>query len=113
VDDWAQLAKRTTVMGATFMKTLLRFLVPGLVLLTQAFAQEPNLEHTGIKRERISVASELTVSTGSRERHIPLLQPETLPALNPPLGDIARQARAARASAPKAQVVLEKDSDKK
>ena len=99
-------------MGATFMKTLLKFLVPGLVLLAQGFAQEPNPGHTGIKRERISVASELTVSTGSRE-HIPLLQPETLPALNPPLGDIARQARAARTSAPKAQVALEKDSDKK
>jgi hypothetical protein len=95
------------------MKTFLKFLAPGLVLLAQGFAQELNQEQTGIKRERISVASQPTVSNGSRERHIPLLQPETLPVLSPPLGDVARKARAARAMAPKAQVVLEKDSDKK
>ena len=95
------------------MKTFLKFLVPGLMLLAQGFAQEPNYKHTGITREQISVASEPTVSSGSRERNIPLLQPETLPVLHPPLGDVARKARAARATAPKAQVVSEKDSDKK
>jgi hypothetical protein len=95
------------------MKTFLKFLVPGLVLLAQGFAQELNQAQTGIKRERISVASQPTVSSGSRERHIPLLQLETLPVLSPPLGDVARQARATRATAPNAQVVLEKDSDKK
>jgi hypothetical protein len=95
------------------MKTFLRFVVPVLVLLAHGFAQEPNHEHTGIKREQISVASEPTVSSSSRERYPPFLQPETLPVLNPPLGDVARKARAVRATAPKAEVVLEKDSDKK
>jgi hypothetical protein len=42
-----------------------------------------------------------------------MVQPKALPPLNPSLGEIARKARAARAVAPKAQVVMADDAPPK
>jgi hypothetical protein len=93
------------------MKLLLKLLIAGLVLLTTGFAQEPT--HAVVAQEPAapSAASrEQSVATGSPQRPAPMVEPKPLPPLNPSLGEIARKARAARAAAPKAQVVLADDA---
>ena len=90
------------------MKTSLKLSLAGLVLLTQGFAQEPKKALT--TQVPTAEARSETVTSGSGQPVAPLVQPKALPPLNPPLGDIARQARAAHAAAPKAQVVVETDT---
>ena len=90
------------------MKTSLQVFLAGLVLLTQGFAQEPKQAlakqvTSGENRKEIVV-------NGAPLPPAPVLQPKALPPLNPPLGDIARLARAAHAAAAKAQVVVETDT---
>ena len=90
------------------MKTSLRVLVAGLVLLTQGFGQEP--KQPLAKQVPSSENKKETVVSGAPLTPAPVVEPKALPPLNPPLGDIARQARAARAAAPKAIVVVETDT---
>jgi hypothetical protein len=94
------------------MKTLLRVLMSGLLLLlTQVYAQEPKravaphetIAEAGVSRDQ-------TIATGSQPRPAPAVQPKALPELSPSLGEIARRARAAHAAAPKAQVVVADDA---
>jgi len=90
------------------MKTSLKLLLAALVLLTQAFAQEPKQA-----LDKISSSGETktqTVVAGAKQHEAPVVEPKALPVLNPPLGDIARQARAAHAAAQKAHVVVDTDT---
>jgi hypothetical protein len=93
------------------MRLLLKVLIGGVVLLTTAFAQEP--KHAVVAQEPVTQRGASTtqmISTGSTERPAPMVPPKALPRLNPSLGEIARQARAAHAAAQKAQVVLADDA---
>jgi hypothetical protein len=78
------------------------------VLLTQGFGQEPKQALT--KQGSTAEARKETIASASPQAVAPVVEPKALPPLNPPLGDIARQARAARAAALKARVVLETDA---
>lgn len=91
------------------MKTSLKLFLASLVLLTQGFAQEPK---QALAKQVSSGGNktETAVSGGAPLPAAPVVQPKALPALNPPLGDIARQARVAHAAAQKAQVVVETDT---
>jgi hypothetical protein len=91
------------------MKTLLKLLVPLLVLLTQGFGQEPKTAL--IKEKPAAEHREQTVTTGSAKEPAPKVQPKALPTLSPTLGEIARAARAAHAAAAKAEMVLDPDAD--
>ena len=88
------------------MKTLLKLLVPLLVLLTQGFGQEPKTAL--IKEKPAAEHREQSVTTGSAKAPAPEVQPKALPPLSPTLGEIARAARAAAA---KAEMVLDPDAD--
>ena len=90
------------------MKTSLRVLVAGLVLLTQGFGQEP--KQILAKQVSSGENKKETIVRGAPLPSAPFVEPKALPPLNPPLGDMARQARAARAAAPKAIVVVETDT---
>lgn len=95
------------------MKTSLKLFLASLVLLTQGFAQEPKqaLAKQGLAKQ-ISFGQpqmERAVS-GAPLLPAPVVQPKALPPLNPSLGEIARRARAAHSTAPKAQVVVETDT---
>src|SRR5690242_6767364 len=90
------------------MKASLRVLVAGLVLLTQGFGQEP--KQLLAKQASSSENKREMIVSGAPLPSAPVLEPKALPPMNPPLGDIARQARAARAAAPKAIVVVETDT---
>lgn len=91
------------------MKTSLKLFLAGLVLLTQGFGQEP--KQALAKQAPTPPAKNETVISGAAPQAIaPVVEPKALPPMNPPLGDIARQARAAHAVAPKAQVVVETDT---
>ncbi len=89
------------------MKTSLKLFLAGLVLLTQGFGQEPK---QALAKASTAPTKNETVSGAPPQAVAPVVQPKALPPLNPPLGDIARQARAAHAAAPKAQVVVETDT---
>jgi hypothetical protein len=91
------------------MKTLLKVLIPLLVLLTPGFGQEPKTAL--IKETPAAERREQTVTTGSAKEPAPKVQPKALPQLSPTLGEIARVARAAHAAAAKAQMVLDPDAD--
>ena len=90
------------------MKTSLKLSLAGLVLLTQGFGQEPKQALT--KQVSTGQTRKETIASASPQPVAPVVEPKALPPLDPPLGDIARQARAARAAAPKAQVVVETDA---
>ncbi len=90
------------------MKTSLKLLLASLVLLTQGFGQEP--KQSLAKQASTSETRKETITSGPTQPVAPIVQPKALPPLNPPLGDIARQARAARAAVAKAQVVVETDT---
>jgi hypothetical protein len=90
------------------MKASLRVLVAGLVLLTQGFGQEP--KQPLAKLASSSENKKETIVSGAPLPSAPVVEPKALPPMNPPLGDIARQARAARAAAAKAIVVVETDT---
>jgi hypothetical protein len=94
------------------MKLLLKLLIAGLLLLTAAFAQEP--KHAVVAQEPVSqskiLSERVIMAGGSPQRSAPLVQPKALPSLNPSLGEIARQARAAHTAIPKAQVVPADDA---
>jgi hypothetical protein len=89
------------------MKTLLRLLMTGmLLLLTQGFAQEP--QRAVIPQRPVGATPESgdqTIAAGTSKRPVPVVLPKALPELNPSLAEIARAARA-RAAAQKAQVVV-------
>ena len=53
------------------------------------------------------------IATADPHRPAPKIEPKALPPLNPSLGEIARQARAAHAAAAKAQVVVADDAPPK
>lgn len=91
------------------MKTSLKLFLASLVLLTQGFAQEPK---QALAKQISSGGNktETAVSGGAPLPPAPVVQPKALPPLNPSLGEIARQARAAHSTAPKAQVVVETDT---
>jgi len=88
------------------MKTLLKLCIPLLVLLAPGFSQEPKTAL--IKESPAAESREQTVTTGSAQEPAPKVQPKALPPLSPTLGEIARAARAAAA---KAQMVLDPDAD--
>jgi hypothetical protein len=94
------------------MKTLLRLLMTGmLLLLTQGFAQEP--QRAVIPQRPVGATPESgdqTIAAGTSKRPVPVVLPKALPELNPSLAEIARAARAARAAAQKAQVVVADDT---
>lgn len=91
------------------MKTLLKVLIPLLVLLTHGFGQEPKTAL--IKETPAAEHREQTVTTGSAKEPAPKVQPKALPQLSPTLGEIARAARTAHAAAAKAQMVLDPEAD--
>ena len=96
------------------MKLLLKVLIGGAVLLTVAFAQEP--KHAVAPQEPVSSLAASTtqmIATADPHRPAPKIEPKALPPLNPSLGEIARQARAAHAAAAKAQVVVADDAPPK
>ena len=82
------------------MKTSLKVFLASLVLLTQGFGQEP--KQALAKQVSIAAGKTETIASGAPQPVAPVVEPKALPPLNPPLGDMARQARAARAAAPKA-----------
>jgi hypothetical protein len=88
------------------MKTWLQLLVTIAVLQTLGFGQEPKQT---LKQAQVAVGGTATSASGRPQPPAPVVEPKALPPLNPPLGDIARQARAAHAAALKAQVVVEND----
>jgi hypothetical protein len=90
------------------MKTSLKLFLAGLVLLTQGFGQEP--KQALAKAPTAATKNETVVTGAAPQAAAPVVEPKALPPMNPPLGDIARQARAAHAAAPKAQVVVETDT---
>jgi len=90
------------------MKTSLQLFLAGLVLLTQGFGQEP--KQTLAKQVASGQTRVETVANGTAQPVAPAVEPKALPPLNPPLGDIARQARAAHAAAQKAQMVVDSDT---
>lgn len=90
------------------MKTSLKLVLAGLVLLTQGFGQEP--KQALAKQVATPQSRKETIVTGAPQAAAPVVQPKALPALNPSLGEIARQARAAHAAAPKAQEVADTDN---
>ena len=88
------------------MKTSVKLFLAGLVLVTQGFGQEPKqalAKPTPTRNETI-------ISGAAPQAVAPVVEPKALPPLNPPLGDIARLARAAHAASPKAQMVVETDA---
>jgi hypothetical protein len=88
------------------MKRWLPLLVVIAVLQTQGLGQEP--KHV-LKQEPVVQGSVSTSASGRPQAPAPVVEPKALPPLNPPLGDIARQARAAHAAALKAHGVVETD----
>jgi hypothetical protein len=93
------------------MKLLLKVLIGGAVLLSVAFAQEP--KHAVVPQEPVAPSAASTtqvIATRDPQRPAPRVEPKALPPLNPSLGEIARQARAAHAAAAKAQVVIADDA---
>jgi len=90
------------------MKTSWKLLLAALVLVSCAFAQEPK---QALARQVSSgeTKKEMIVS-GAPLPAAPTVEPKALPAMNPPLGDIARMARAAHNTAPKALMVVETDT---
>jgi hypothetical protein len=99
------------VSGADLMKMLSQMVIAGLVMVTPLFAQEP--KHAVAPQETIAetkISTDQIIATGSPERRAPQIQPKALPPMNPSLGEIARQARAAHAEAPKAQMIVADDA---
>ena len=90
------------------MRTSLKLFLAGLVLLTQGFAQEPKQALSN--QQSTAQGTKQTVASGAPQTVAPVMEPKALPPMNPPLGDVARQARAAHAAAPKAQKVVETDT---
>ncbi len=90
------------------MKTCLQLLLAGLILVIPGLAQEP--KQPLVRQVTAGNATTETVASGSAQPAAPAVQPKALPALNPPLGDIARQARAAHAAAQKAEMVVDTDT---
>ena len=91
------------------MKSVLQLLTASLILISSGFAQEP--KRAIVPQDTTVIQStEQTIATGSEKRPAPVIQPKALPALSPSLGEIARAARAAHASAPKAQLVVAEDA---
>jgi hypothetical protein len=90
------------------MKTFVKAFLATLVLVTCAAAQEPK---QALDKQAPTGDSKMHTVTGSKPNTV-VLEPKALPPLNPSLGDIARQARAARAAAQKAEVVVETDTVK-
>jgi hypothetical protein len=96
------------------MKLLLKVLIGGAVLLTVAFAQEP--KRAVVAQDPVSPLTASTtqlIATADPQRPAPKIEPKALPPMNPSLGEIARQARAAHAAAAKAQVVIADDAPPK
>lgn len=90
------------------MKTSLKLVLAGLVLLTYGFAQEP--KQALAKQVATPESQKEIIVTGAPQTAAPMVQPKALPPLSPSLGEIARQARAAHAAAPKAQEVADTDT---
>ena len=90
------------------MKTSLKLVLAGLVLLTQGFGQEP--KQALAKQVATPESRKKPSSQARRKLRLQCVQPKALPPLNPSLGEIARQARAAHAAAPKAQEVADTDN---
>jgi len=88
--------------------TTLKLILGGLVLLTAAFGQEP--KQPLAKQVSSTGGSTPTIVNGDPQQAAPVIEPKALPAMNPPLGDIARQARMAHAAAQKAEMVVESDA---
>jgi hypothetical protein len=94
------------------MKLLLKLLISGLVLLSTAFAQEPKravVAQEPVTQSKI-LSERVIMAAGAPQRSAPLVQPKALPTLNPSLGEIARQARAAHTAVLKAQAVPAADA---
>jgi hypothetical protein len=100
--------QRQVIWQVSIMKISVKLILASLLLLTQVFGQEPK---KALAQQVASADGKTqTVVTGAAQVPAPAIEPKALPPLNPPLGDIARQARAAHAAAQKAQVVVETDT---
>ncbi len=89
------------------MSTSLKLLLAILMLASSALCQEPK---KALDKETPTGEAKVQIVNGAAKPAAPSIEPKALPPLNPPLGDIARQARAARAAAPKAEMVVETDT---
>ena len=87
------------------MKTSILLLLATLVLVTYSVGQEPK----ALDKQTPTGDAKMHTVTGSKPDTI-VLEPKPLPPMNPPLGDIARQARAAHAAAAKAEVIVDTDA---
>ena len=90
------------------MKTSWKLLLAALVLVSCAFAQEP--KQALAKQVSSGENKKEMIVSGARLPAAPTVEPKALPAMNPPLGDIARIARAAHNAAPKALMIVETDT---
>jgi len=88
--------------------TTLKLILAVLVLLTAAFGQEP--KQPLVRQVSSTGGSTPTMVNGAAQQAAPVIEPKALPALNPPLGDIARQGRMAHVDAQKAEMVVESDA---
>jgi hypothetical protein len=91
------------------MKTSLKLLLASMALLSLAYGQEPTQALTK-QVSSAQAAKDVVVVSGVPQTAAPVIEPKALPPMNPPLGDIARLARASHAAAPKALVVVETDT---
>jgi hypothetical protein len=87
------------------MKTSIMLLLATLALVTYSAGQEPK----ALDKQTPTSDAKMHTATGSKPNTV-VVEPKPLPPLNPPLGDIARQARATRAASAKAEVVVDTDT---
>ena len=83
--------------------------IVALLLVSAAFSQEPNRNHTSIKEAEPPKATYPVVGRGMNQSDAPTVLPKPLPVLHPSLAEIARAARAARANSQRAQLTVETD----
>lgn len=89
------------------MNSSLKLLLAILMLASSGLCQEPK---KALDKQTPTGEAKMQIVNGAPKPAAPSVEPKALPPLNPPLGDIARQARAARAAAPKVEVVVETDT---
>jgi hypothetical protein len=99
--------RRNNKVRDILMKTSIMLLLATLVLVTYSVGQEPK---QALDKQTPTGDATMHTVTGSKPNTV-VVEPKPLPPMNPPLGDIARQARAAHAAAAaKAEVIVDTDT---
>ena len=80
-----------------------------LLLVSAAYAQEPNRNHTSIREAEVAKTHYPVDARGIPQDDSPALQPKPLPVLHPSLAEIARANRTARANSQRAALTIETD----